>query len=116
MAHPTRSASKPRRFWQKHFVDWQSSGLSKAAYCRRHRLATGNFYNWCHILAKAGDAAPNIDRQPHELIAVSVVDSPSPFIAGGVTVSRLGTTIELPLQINADQLRVWLTAIHALHV
>jgi hypothetical protein len=32
--------SQPRhRFWEHHTKQWQSSGLSQAAYCRKHQPA-----------------------------------------------------------------------------
>ena len=30
--------------WQTHITQWESSGLSKAEYCRQHNLKLGTFY------------------------------------------------------------------------
>lgn len=39
--------SQPRRrFWEHHIERWQSSGLSQAAYCRKHQLSAHRFYYW----------------------------------------------------------------------
>ena len=39
--------SQPRRrFWKHHVEQWQISGLSQAAYCRKHQLNTHRFYYW----------------------------------------------------------------------
>ena len=35
-----------RRFWEHHIKQWQSSGLSQAAYCRNHQLKAHRFYYW----------------------------------------------------------------------
>jgi len=43
---PTRTAR--RKFWQQHFQDWQSSGLSQAAYCRQNDLKAHQLYYWKH--------------------------------------------------------------------
>lgn len=33
-------------FWQQHIADWQSSGLSQAAYCDKHNLKLSTFTYW----------------------------------------------------------------------
>lgn len=39
--------SQPRRrFWKHHVEQWQISGLSQAAYCRKHQLNAHRFYYW----------------------------------------------------------------------
>ncbi len=38
--------SQKHKFWQGHINAWQCSGLSQAAYCRRHRLPPANFRYW----------------------------------------------------------------------
>ncbi len=34
------------QFWRSTISDWQSSGLSVRAYCRRHRLTETAFHFW----------------------------------------------------------------------
>jgi len=38
--------SQKHEFWQRHIHAWQSSELSQAAYCRRHRLSLASFGYW----------------------------------------------------------------------
>lgn len=33
-----KTQSENQAYWQKHVQQWQSSGLSQAAYCREHQL------------------------------------------------------------------------------
>ena len=33
-------------FWQRHLTDWRTSGLSQAAYCRRHGLDVKRWTYW----------------------------------------------------------------------
>ncbi len=33
-------------FWRRHLVAWRDSGLSQAAYCRRHGLSLACFGYW----------------------------------------------------------------------
>jgi hypothetical protein len=40
-------AAPPKRiFWEHHLGQWQESGLSQRAYCRRHQLEPHRFYYW----------------------------------------------------------------------
>jgi hypothetical protein len=35
-----------RNRWKKHVKDWRNSGMTQAAYCRRHNLSAKSFYYW----------------------------------------------------------------------
>ena len=39
-----------REFWTRHVGQWRGSGLTQAAYCRRHRLLKGTLGYWASIL------------------------------------------------------------------
>jgi hypothetical protein len=41
-----------REFWTRHVGRWRDSGLTQAAYCRRHRLLKGTLGYWASILKK----------------------------------------------------------------
>lgn len=46
-------------FWQNHIVQWQSSGLSQAKYCRQHKLASHQLSYWkCKLLANSLTVPP----------------------------------------------------------
>lgn len=38
---------KDNHFWQHHFQQYQTTGLSKAAYAKQHQLAQHRFAYWC---------------------------------------------------------------------
>jgi transposase-like protein len=38
-------------FWRDHLVRFESSGLSRSAYCRQHRIATHSLDYWRRRLA-----------------------------------------------------------------
>ena len=38
--------------WRRHITDWESSGLSQAAYCKHQQLVYGTFIYWRHRLKK----------------------------------------------------------------
>lgn len=44
-------------FWRDHLARFEDSGLSRAAYCRQHRLATHSFDYWRRRLAVGGSRA-----------------------------------------------------------
>ena len=45
--HVDQAASPPKRiFWEHHLGQWQQSGLSQLAYCRKHQLKPHRFYYW----------------------------------------------------------------------
>jgi hypothetical protein len=41
-----------REFWTRHVGQWRASGLTQAAYCRRHRLLKGTLGYWASVLKK----------------------------------------------------------------
>lgn len=44
-------------FWRDHLARFEDSGLSRAAYCRQHRLATHSFDYWRRRLAGCSSRA-----------------------------------------------------------
>ena len=49
---PKHFQNKARReWWSIHIEAWRRSGLSRRAYCRRHRLDGGTFARWLNALA-----------------------------------------------------------------
>ena len=58
------SMGKPRDLrkeqeWRRWLRNWQRSGLSVSAFCRRHGLAEGRFYAWRRILARRDAEQPS---------------------------------------------------------
>lgn len=47
-----------QQYWRQMISQWQQSGLSQAAFCRRHTLQTQQFSRWKIELAKVSKAAP----------------------------------------------------------
>jgi hypothetical protein len=40
-------------YWEKHVIQYNASGMSKAAYCRKHNLVYHQFVWWYHTLHHA---------------------------------------------------------------
>lgn len=55
MARPRFDVQKDRK-WRKAIADWQASGLSMTAFCRRENLKLGSFCDWRRAIQKR-DAA-----------------------------------------------------------
>ena len=77
---------KPRdpckeQLWRRRLELWQSSGLTVAAFCARHGLATPSFYAWRRQLRQR-DAATFVPVQvlPDELVPAGSVEV---LLAGG---------------------------------
>lgn len=52
LASPFSSVDCKSSYWQAHFASWENSGLSQAAYCRRHALKYCLFHYWKRKLHK----------------------------------------------------------------
>jgi hypothetical protein len=53
--HQHNSRQK-RQFWKSHVEQWQQSGFSQRAYCRKNGLNTNHFYYWRRrILSPKGE-------------------------------------------------------------
>lgn len=113
-----RAPRRNRSFWLDHVRRWQNSGLSKSAYCRRHSINVGSFYNWCGKLDKECVAnAPSDESRSTELsfLPVTIASTTSP-VGQFIRVERFGTDINLPADLAPEQIHRWLAAIHQLDV
>lgn len=52
-----------RQYWREMISQWQQSGLSQAAFCRRHTLQTQQFSKWKLHLAKESGSAKLFRRK-----------------------------------------------------
>lgn len=69
----TDSAQVKRNIWKHHLKSWNSSGLSQAAYCRRHDLKVYDFQYWKKRLKP-----PQEQNNSSRLLPVTLTDS-DPF-------------------------------------
>ena len=58
-----------QRFWQRHLIQWQGSGLSKAAYSQQHSLVYHQMVYWSGTASK--DRADS-HTAPGDFIPVTV--------------------------------------------
>ena len=74
----SRSAEK-EAFWRSQLGCQSSSGESIRAYCRRRSLSEASFHFWRREIANRDrEAQPSTHAEAAGLIAVQIVDEPSP--------------------------------------
>lgn len=76
---------------------WKSSGLSKAAFCRREKLNVSLFYGWtCPSSTTSAPAKPS-------LIPVKIMQTQAAFNTGGLPIIlqlNNGITLKIPMPTN----------------
>lgn len=75
-------------FWRDHLARFEDSGLSRAAYCRQHRLATHGFDYWRRRLAGIG---------ARSLLPIVV---PEPAVVSVVQVEVGAARLSLPSSVD----------------
>ena len=117
----SREPHRSRQFWTDHVQRWQESSLGKAAYCEKHNLKSGSFYNWCSKISKLSTADSAVDQaqiiEPAQIQFHSVkLTSDNTLGAQFVHVERAATEVALPANLTPEQIHHWLSVIHQLHV
>lgn len=117
----SREPRRNRQFWIDHVQQWRRSDLSKAAYCEKHNIKIGSFYNW----SGKADSTPSAEQLPHPLLVaepapiqfhpVKLTSAKAPS-GQFVHVVRAATDVALPSDLSSEQIHHWLSAIHQLHV
>jgi transposase-like protein len=57
--------SDKERFWRRMLRQWQRSGLSIRAFCRKHNLAEPSFYAWRRTFADAPPRSPRANSSKY---------------------------------------------------
>jgi hypothetical protein len=84
---------------QRHIESWQSSSLSQAAYCRKHKLNSKTFGNWLRIYR-----TEQLDSQvPAAMIPVNIKPSASSVDSLYLRGSG-GHTLQLPADVSPQWL------------
>lgn len=69
----TKTQSENQAFWHKHVQQWQTSGLSQAAYCREHQLDQNKFSY--HKRKQLGEVVPT---QSNGFVSVQLAQNVQP--------------------------------------
>jgi transposase-like protein len=92
----TRDERKEQE-WRRWIARWQTSGLSVAAFCARHELATASFYTWRRTLRRR-------DAAPAAFVPVRLVADSAPAGALEVVLTD-GCIVRIPPGFDATTLR-----------
>jgi hypothetical protein len=87
-----------RTHWAAHVAAWQSSGVSQAAYCRRHGLSLGSFGYWRRQLRTDRDEPDAGVPEARALLPIHMAPmATSPLSSWGVEVCLSnGLRVRLP--------------------
>ena len=99
-----------KSFWVDHIAQWKQSGLSKIEYCRRHRLSSGNFYNWCSTESRAKKKSKRTDksvRLQQPLIPVTLLGTPSTSDTT-ITLEHAAGQLRFPADLSPEHIERWL--------
>lgn len=99
------AGQRRRRQWERRIAGWRASGLSMAAYCRRHRFSYWMFVRWRQRLERTVTPAAPLTLIP--------VVAPTP--SGGVITIRLPDGIGIEVEPGVD-VGVLSAVVRALHV
>ena len=112
----SRKGIKLHRYSKKerseHFLNWQTSGVSKASYCEAYQIKLGTFEYWCRLHKKYGtltrpskhqgkgklEKASFVELKPSLEITKTSSLTPSPLLeihyVNGVIIKTSKTDIE----------------------
>ena len=92
-------------FWSGHMEAWKSSGLTQAAYCRRHALRLPSFGYWRRVLGRL----PTRSSLP-ALVPI-LVGEPEPVVESIEVRLPTGVQVRLPVGLASPR---WLPTVQAL--
>lgn len=111
--HNGRAENRSRKWWRQHFDRWQSSGLSKADYCKSQGLKAGSFYSWSSQFQNEEQAAtrPEQSATPSTFIKAVVKQNPTSF--GGVAITVQDVTLRFDHGVSHEELGGWVKALRS---
>jgi hypothetical protein len=97
-----------RQFWQEQVEQWQTSKLSKAAFCRQAALKVTTFYYWCKVFEQ-----PEIESDLRELPSAFIPLELTRDSAPAFSLKVADVTLSCNQPVSSNQLRQWLVAIRS---
>ena len=98
--------TKGEAFWRRHLGAWKRSGVSKAAYCRRHGLCANTMSTWGTRLNKTEKT-----QSPPAFVQV-IQPEPAPASRDGLDILQIrfpnGCTVDVPTAVSPSTIRPWL--------
>ena len=76
LPRPKRRITRSRAQWQSLVEKFNTSGLTKTAFCKRHGIATSCFYRWQKVLAEENTQDAFVDITEPVATARSIDTAP----------------------------------------
>ena len=90
-SNPHKLSKVSKKEWSRHCQAWSTSSLSKAAYCRQHKLSIDNFYYWSRSIPNPQAKAP----PQSSLFSQVRVNKPTSSVG-----ERIALTLHFPTQLR----------------
>ena len=58
---PAKRTMRSRRQWKALLEEFNTSGLSKTAFCKKHRISTSSLYRWQQLFSQDAGGSDFID-------------------------------------------------------
>jgi hypothetical protein len=100
-----QTTNKRLELWQKKYQEFKNCGLSRAAYCKKHRIPKSTLNYWFYRIRKL--------QKIQALIEVKPVSVPSPISPLAVVVANR-YRIEIPGSFDAQLFAEIVTALEGL--
>jgi len=110
--------TKRARYWQRHLDRWERSGLSQAAFCRRHGLKAVTFAWWKRklVTGRTHTRRRSADARRASSVAGRTdfveVEMTRPGMAAYEIVLSRGLVIRLPEDFDPDKVAQLVTAVN----
>ena len=100
------------RKWREHVRAWRKSGLSQAAYCRRHALQQADFSWWKSQIARRDERASMSSAEP-AFVPVHVGLAQTASYAFELEL-RGGRVLRFDARVDSSSLKAFALALEAL--
>jgi hypothetical protein len=93
-----RNTYHPKTWWHDHYHAWQSSGLSKSTYCKKHGINRSSFANWTRRFDQEPTLLPNSESSSvfFKVAPTSKQPTTQASQAGSVTVKGITVVFDSP--------------------
>lgn len=108
---PASSRESKLEFWKRHLDQLSASGLTQAAYCRKHGLKWYQLHYWRRKLSEAGEPGGRLRLVPLRPVSSVQSPSPEPIQANHIEVIHNGLTIRVRPGFDADCLQKTIKAL-----
>ena len=82
MREEVKRSKNLRRFWQEKLEEWEGSGLSGSAWCRKNQLSYYQFNYWRNIFINKSSSTKSISVSQEDFIEIKEESEPEEVDSG----------------------------------